>query len=204
MDLTLQTTEGPLSLPDAIRGQWNLLFYYGSDFSPVAATELMALSAMKEDFSKAGATLLAIGSDSIPSHLAFSADLERYRPKTAPAAPLRVPLAFDEGGSFAKQMGLSPKNKYLWLISPEGAIMAAFAYPLETGVNFTEILRTLLALQTKNPTPHGWVPGSHTLLPPPHTQRERISNMERRERQGGYCIDWYLCFEGERDDELPS
>lgn len=206
MELTLQTTEGPLSFPEDLKGRWALLFYYGNDFSPVAATELLALSALKADFDRAGAKILAIGPDSIPSHLAFSAALERYRLEADPATPITFPLALDEGGHFRELMGLSSQNKYLWLISPEGEAKAIFSYPLETGANFTESLRALLAFQTDRPTPHGWTPGAHALLPPPMTQDERISHMDRSEQMGGYCIDWYLCFEGERDDEaaLPQ
>lgn len=206
MEITLQTTEGPLSFPAGMMGRWTLLFYYGSDFSPVAATELLALSALKEDFDRAGAKILAVGSDSIASHLAFSAALERYRLEAAPPSPIAFPIAYDEGGALQEMLGLSPQNKYLWLISPEGEAKAMHSYPLDTGANFTESLRTLLALQTERPTPHGWTPGAHALLPPPQTQKERISHMDRSEQQGGYCIDWYICFEGERNDEtaLPQ
>lgn len=201
MEITLQTTEGPIPFPEGIKGQWTLLFYYGNDFSPVAATELLALSALKGDFDQAGAQILAIGGDSIPSHLAFSAAMERYRLESAPAAPISFPLGYDENGAFGRMMGLSPQNKYLWILSPEGQIKALTSYPLETGANFTESLRTLLALQTNQPTPHGWTPGAHALLPPPITQEERINHMNLSEQQGGYCIDWYLCFEGESKAE---
>ena len=206
MHYTWQTTEGPLRYPEDLQGHWSVLFYYGGDFTPVAATELLALSALWGEFDQAGAKIYAISPDSLPTHLAFSATLERYRLETQPAAPLSFPLAVDQESTLRKELLLNSQKKYIWLLSPEAESMAHFSYPADTGVNFTEILRTLLALQTERPTPHGWTPGTHTLLPPPQTQEERIAHMEKSEQQGGYCIDWYICFEGYRNDEpaLPQ
>lgn len=192
MEFMIQTTEGAFRYPTDCRGQWTLLFYYGGDFQPVSATELLELAALQEEFAAGGCRILCISEDSLAVHLAFLETLSRYR--WEPPSPIRFPLACDPKGALRARMNLAEGQKYLWLLSPEGAPRAQFSYPYEIGANFTEALRTLLALKTRRPTPCGWVPGERNLLPPPATRQESISHMQRQEQAGHLCIDWYLCF----------
>ena len=78
--MLLSTTEGAVQFP-ADFPRWTLVFYYGGDFSPVSATELMALAQMKHTFEKKQCDLLCISADRIASHLAFIKTLNRYRPR---------------------------------------------------------------------------------------------------------------------------
>ena len=71
MNFTLPTTQGPFTYPQDLNQGGGLLFYYGGDFCPVAATELMALASLAGDFEREGCSLLCISADSIPCHLAF-------------------------------------------------------------------------------------------------------------------------------------
>ncbi len=192
MEFLIQTTEGPYRYPADCRGQWTFLFYYGGDFQPVSATELLELAALQEEFFAGGCRILCLSQDSIAVHLAFLETLSRYRIK--PQTPIHFALGTDSNGALRAQMGLAKEQKYLWLLSPDGAPRAHFSYPNEIGANFTEVLRALLALKTRRPTPCGWVPGACNLLPPPVTRQESIGNMQRQEQAGHLCIDWYLCF----------
>ncbi|MBQ7095874.1 MAG: redoxin domain-containing protein [Clostridia bacterium] len=193
MNFTLQTTNGPFRYPEDLENLWTVLFYYGKDFTPVAATELAALAALQEEFARHQGRILAIGPDSLSAHLAFLDSLARYRFEQRPTPPIAFPLATEEGLPFLPL----PDRKYIWLLSPAGEMMAHFSYPADTGVNFTEVLRTLIALQQDRPTPHAWVPEAPTLLPPPATREEQITHINRIESAGNYCIDWYICFEGD-------
>ena len=193
--MLLSTTEGAVQFP-ADFPRWTLVFYYGGDFSPVSATELMALAQMKPSFEKKQCDLLCISADRIASHLAFIKTLNRYRLAEYPS-PITFPLAEDPAGELQRRWGLSPALKYLWLFAPDGAAKAQFTYPLEVGVNFTEALRTLLALKLGKPTPCGWVPEAYPLALPPQTRAESGCFMHRAEKEGGIAIDWYLSFEAE-------
>ena len=197
MEFTIQTTEGAVCYPADFQKGWTLLFYYAGDFLPVSATELLGLAELQPEFSANGCGLLAVSGDSIPVHLAFLETLNRYRLDDRPYCPVAYPLGSDPAQSLPAALGLEPGKKYLWLLAPGGAAKAHFSYPHETGANFTEVLRTLLALQTGKPTPYGWVPGAAALALPPATRNESRHFMDACEREGKICIDWYLCFEPE-------
>ena len=195
MEFQLPTTEGVRCYPKDFMERWTLLFYYAGDFLPVSATELLGLSGLRQEFDAHRCDLMAVSGDTLPVHLAFLETLSRYRLEDAPPAPLTFPLAADPKGTLRALLQLEEQKKYIWLLRPGGAPEAHFSYPEEVGVNFTEVLRTLLALQTGRPTPYGWVPGAKVLLPPPTTRSQSCRFETESERSGHTCIDWYLCFE---------
>ena len=193
MNFSFRTTEGTFRLPQDLRACWGLLFYYGGDFLGVSATELMALFSMAGEFARLDCRILAISGDSVAVHLAFLDTLHRYRWEGG----IPVPLGWDEGLDFRREMGLDPHKKYLWLMKPGGEVAACFCYPLEVGVQFHEIHRTLLALQKNRPTPADWVPGASLLCPPPQTREDSREFMQKTEAQGGIAMDWYLGYEAD-------
>lgn len=193
--MQILTTEGPRRFPMDFP-RWTLLFYYSGDFQPVSATELLALAQMKHTFEKKQCDLLCISADRIASHLAFIKTLNRYRLAEYPA-PITFPLGEDPEGALRRNWNLSPHQKYLWIFAPSGIPKAQFTYPAEVGANFTEALRTLLALQTGKPTPSGWVPEAYPLALPPQTRAESDCFMNANEKDGGIAIDWYISFEAE-------
>ena len=184
--MELQTTLGPRSFPEEFGGQWAVIFFYGGDFLPVSTTELQQLASLQSAFASQGIALLAASGDRPSVHLAYLEHLSRH-----PGPEIRFPLA------------TLPEDvpKMILILDPEGNQKALFRYPEATGVNFTEILRTVAALQTGRPTPAGWVPGAATLLPPPETREQSQLFMQEAERQGHICIDWYLCFENNNKGE---
>lgn len=194
MNFDLNTTEGLRRYPADFQKDWTLLFYYSGDFQPVSATELLGLAALQSELSANGCRILCISGDTVPVHLAFLETLGRYRLGNTHAA-ITFPLGHDPEGKLRRELQLDPDKKYIWLIAPGGAPEAHFSYPHRTGANFTEVLRTLLALQTEKPTPYGWVPGEHTLCLPPATRNESRHFLAAQEKEGAIGIDWYLCFE---------
>lgn len=191
--MLIQTTEGPLRFP-ADFPRWALIFYYSGDFLPVSATELLALAQLRHTFEKKQCDLLCISADRIASHLAFLKTLNRYRLAEYPT-PVTFPLGEDPEGALRRDWKLSPHQKYLWIFAPGGVPKAQFTYPAEVGANFTEALRTLLALQLGKPTPCGWVPEAYPLALPPQTRAESDCFMNAAEKEGGIAIDWYLSFD---------
>ena len=202
MNFTLQTTEGPFCYPADLAGGWGLLFYYAGDFLPVSATELFALSALAPALARADCRVLAVSGDTVAVHLAFLETLNRYRLEEFPF-PITLPLGADPQGQFRRALSAGPVQKYLWLVDPQGVTQAHFSWPAETGANFTEAYRTLLALQTGRPTPAGWVPGAYTLALPPQTRKESLEYMHKKEESGAIAIDWYFSFETEGELNSP-
>ncbi len=196
MNFEINTTEGKRHYPADFQKGWTLLFYYSGDFQPVSATELLGLAALQPELTVHGCDILCVSRDTVAVHLAFLETLNRYRLSEYPK-PIAFPLGEDPEGALRKSLQLDPAKKYIWLLSPGGAPQAHFSYPHRTGANFTEVLRTLLALQTEKPTPYGWVPGAHTLRLPPATRTESRHYMSAQEKEGGICLDWYLCFDTE-------
>ena len=182
--MELQTTEGPFT-PEP---RWTVLFFYSGDFLPVTTTEMEQLATLQGDFFRCDAALFALSGDSLATHLAYLNHLSnRFLHKILfPLVALPHPC---------------PKG--IWILDPQGEPRAVFGYPDQTGVNFTEVLRTLAALQTEKPTPAGWVPGESPLLPPPQTREESILFMNEWERRGHVCVDWYLGYEKSEEGNLP-
>ncbi len=194
MVFELNTTDGVRRYPADFQKDWTLLFYYSGDFQPVTATELLGLAAMQAELSVNGCGILCISGDTVPVHLAFLETLGRYRLGTSPVA-IRFPLGHDPDGTLRRELKLDPAKKYIWLLAPGGEPKALFSYSHSVGANFTEVLRTLLAMQTEKLTPYGWVPGEHTLCLPPATRNESRHFLAAKEKEGAIGIDWYLCFE---------
>lgn len=192
MFFTLSTTDGLRRYPADFQHHWTLLFYYAGDFLPVSATELWGLAELAGEFRQNDCQLLCISPDSVAVHLAFLENLSRHR---APA--VSFPLGADPEGLLRKKLQLDPEKKYIWLLSPGGRSEALFSYPHQTGANFTEVLRTLLALRLDKPTPYGWVPGASALCLPPTTHAESRYFLAAKEKEGAIGIDWYLCYENE-------
>ena len=176
MNFSVSTTEGVFQ-PAA--EEWVLVFRYTGDFLPVSATELAALSALQGQFQRNGCAILCLSGDSLPVHLAFLENLSRHA-----GGPVTLPL------------GTAPcHGKTLQLWDPAGQLRAEFCYPDTVGVNFTEALRTLLALQSGKTTPCGWVPEGETLALPPATRKELCHYVAEQEKAGHICVDWYVCYE---------
>ena len=185
--MELQTTLGLRQVPEDIGSQWAVVFFYGGDFLPVSTTELQQLAALQSEFGSMNTQLLALSTDSLATHLAYLENLGRHS-----GPEIKFPL-----GTWPD---ILPKT--ILILAPDGEARALFQYPPETGVNFTEVLRTLAALQTGRPTPAGWVPGANTLLPPPETREQSQLFMQEAERRGHICVDWYLCYENSEGENL--
>ncbi len=185
--MELQTSLGPRRVPEEFGRQWAVIFFYGGDFLPVSTTELQQLAGLQSEFAARGVQLMAVSRDALPVHLAYLEHLSRH-----PGPEIKFPLGTLPGSA----------RKMILILAPGGEQKALFHYPDDTGVNFTEVLRTLAALQTGRPTPAGWVPGAGTLLPPPETREQSQLFMQESERKGHICIDWYLCYESQEGENL--
>lgn len=172
-----RTTLGERSL-ESYRGRWLLLFSHPADFTPVCTSEFIALAKAFDHFQAMGCDLLGLSVDSLFSHLAW---VRSIRAEFGIEIPF--PIAEDISMAIATAYGMihpadtnTSTVRALFLIDPTGIVRMLSYYPIATGRNVDETLRTLAALQETDAsglsTPAGWRPGDEGILPPPVTVAE--------------------------------
>ncbi|GAB2928551.1 peroxiredoxin [Rhodococcus aerolatus] len=186
-DFTADTTAGPLSFHEWKADSWAVLFSHPADFTPVCTTELGRTAALSGEFAARNAKPIAISVDSVEDH-------HRWVPDIAEVAGAEVdfPIIADADRSVAEAYdmihpgeGDTSPVRSVFLIDPRNTVRLTITYPKSVGRNFTEILRTLDALQTTdaNPvsTPAEWTKGDRVIVAPTvstEDARQRFDNVE--------------------------
>jgi len=140
--------------------------------------------------------LLGLSIDSVYSHIAWARTVEeKFGQK------LTFPIIADLNKEVASKYGMvmpgeskTETSRCVFIIDDKQIIRAMIYYPLTTGRNTEEILRTIKALQTTDKngvaTPANWQPGDNVIVPPPNTQEMA----EERVKDKNYeCTDWFFC-----------
>lgn len=185
-----RTTLGERALDD-YRGRWLLLFSHPADFTPVCTSEFIALARAFDQFQTMGCDLLGLSVDSLFSHLAW---VRSIRAEFGVEIPF--PIAEDLSMAIATAYGMihpadtnTSTVRASFLIDPTGIVRMLAYYPMATGRNVDETLRTLAALQETDAsglsTPAGWRPGDEGILPPP------VTVAEADQRAAGGATAWY-------------
>jgi peroxiredoxin 2/4 len=189
-DFTARTTMGDRKLSD-YRGKWLLFFSHPADFTPVCASEFIAFAKAAKSFQALGCDLLALSVDSLFSHLGWIQSIQQQF-----GVEISFPIIEDPSMVIARAYGMiaprAPDSSLVraaFLIDGHGIIRAITWYPMTTGRNVSELLRTLAALQMTDAhgvsTPEGWHPGDDVLLPPPRTSE----SIYQKHETGS---DWYF------------
>ena len=179
----VRTTMGERSLA-GYRGRWLLLFSHPSDFTPVCTSEFIALAKLFPRFQALGCDLLGLSVDSLYAHVAW---VRSIRAEFGVEIPF--PIAEDLSMSIAAAYGMihpadtdTATVRATFLIDPTGIVRLLTYYPMATGRNLEELLRSLAALQETDAsglsTPAGWQPGDEGVLPPPLTVAEADARAE--------------------------
>lgn len=71
--LIVESTAGPLHLPDDLLGQWLVLYFYPKDNTPGCTTEGQDFARLAADFAALGARILGVSRDGLRSHASFRA-----------------------------------------------------------------------------------------------------------------------------------
>jgi peroxiredoxin (alkyl hydroperoxide reductase subunit C) len=208
------TTQGKINFPRDYKNKWVVLFSYSADFTPVATTEVLTLAAMAPEFKAVNCDWVGISGDSLTSHISWIRSLqEKIVYKNMKGVNVALPLVADPKIEVLKKYGLFPSvsgegrtYSALFIIDPKGRIRSMLFYPANTGRNFMEIKRMLIALQTADAysvsTPSDWQPGEDVIVPVPATVNAA------KERQDGagkdyYNLDWYLGFRKLGRESIP-
>jgi len=197
-EFTVQTTQGKMTLPDAFKGKWFVLFSHPADFTPVCTTEFVAFQNRMEEFKELDCDLIGLSIDQVFSHIKW---IEWIKDKFD--VDIEFPIIADHG-DVAKKLGLvhpgkgSSTVRAVFVIDPKGIIRTILYYPQELGRNMTEIIRIIRALKisdnSKVAMPANWPSNEligENVIVPPATDVETAK--KRLEDDSIECFDWWLC-----------
>ncbi|MCF8335363.1 MAG: peroxiredoxin [Bacteroidales bacterium] len=196
-ELTVQTTEGQIKLPDDYKGKWLVLFSHPADFTPVCTTEFVAFAKRKDQFDAINTELLGLSIDQVFSHIKWD---EWIKEKLNVEIPF--PIIADSNGDISKKIGMihpgkgSQTVRAVFIIDPKGYIRLILYYPQEIGRNMDEIVRVVKALQVSDEknvaVPANWPDNElikdRVIVPPPSDKKAAKKRLEDYE-----CYDWWFC-----------
>ncbi|MCI4664483.1 MAG: peroxiredoxin [Neomegalonema sp.] len=204
-DFQADTTEGQISFHDFIGESWAIMFSHPRDFTPVCTTELGEMAGLKPEFDKRNCKIIGISVDPVENHIKWKDDIAK-----ASGNDVSYPMIGDPELKVAKLYDMLPADagetfdgrtpadnatvRSVFIIGPDKKIKMMMTYPMTTGRNFAEILRTLDSLQltaAKNvATPSGWTPGGEIIIPP------AVSDEAAKEKfpEGWRAVTPYLRF----------
>ena len=213
------TTLGELDFYDWSQGQWVILLSHPGDFTPVCTTELAEAAKLQPLLRKKNAKILTLSADSVEDHLEWVEVINNYKNKTTTTDDLKnlllgverdtdvnFPIISDPDLEVATLYGmyhpkalpnassLGGENKStiraVFIIDPKKNIQAMLTYPKNIGRNFSEIVRTLEALQVSSElnvsTPANWEFGDDVIV------SNDIPDEDIKEK---YEVDEYNVFE---------
>ncbi len=195
--ISVQTTHGPMTLPDDLKGKWTVLFSHPADFTPVCTTEFVSFQKHKKEFDAINTQLIGLSIDQVFSHIKW---VEWIKEKLDVEIEFPIIAATD---TLAAQIGMVHPNKgtntvrAVFIIDPEGVVRTILYYPQEIGRNIPEIVRAVKALQKSDAegvaTPANWpeneLIGDKVIIPPAtdcETAAKRPKEYE--------CFDWWFCY----------
>ncbi len=180
-NFTAETTEGMINFHDWIGDGWAIIFSHPKDFTPVCTTELGYLAKLKPEFEKRNCKIIGLSVDPVSDHHAWLKDIEETQ-----GHAVTYPLIGDPDLSVAKLYNMLPAEagdtsegrtaadnatvRSVFLIGPDKKIKLMLTYPMSTGRNFDEVLRTLDSCQLtavhQVATPVNWKQGEDVIIVP--------------------------------------
>ncbi len=196
-ELTVTTTHGTMTLPQAFKGKWFVLFSHPADFTPVCTTEFVAFQKRYDQFRELNCELIGLSVDQVFSHIKW---VEWIRDNLN--VQIEFPIIADHTGEVAQALNLIHPGKgtttvrAVYIVDPEGVIRAIIYYPQELGRNMDEIVRVVKALQVSDKygvaIPANWpnneILGDEVIIPP----ASDVKTAEERLKQYD-CFDWWFC-----------
>ncbi len=178
-DFTADTTQGSISFHEWIGDSWAVLFSHPKNFTPVCTTELGAMAGLDDEFRKRNVKVVGISVDPVESHSKWKQDIQ-----TATGFEVGYPLIGDKDLKVAKLYDMLPDDagessegrtpadnatvRSVYVIGPDKKIKLILTYPMTTGRNFDEILRTIDSIQLtakhQVATPANWKQGEDVII----------------------------------------
>jgi peroxiredoxin (alkyl hydroperoxide reductase subunit C) len=194
-EMEVQTTHGPMKLPNDLKGKWFVLFSHPADFTPVCTTEFVAFQKRYEQFEKLDCKLIGMSVDQVFSHIKW---VEWIKAELDVEIKYPIVAAND---TIANKLGMLHPGKgsntvrAVFVVDPKGKVRLIMYYPQEIGRNMDEIVRAVKALQvseTQGAVPAGWpnneLIGDRIIVPPATDEGEAKKRLEAYEN-----YDWWFC-----------
>ena len=196
-EMTVQTTEGKITLPKDYSGKWVVLFSHPGDFTPVCTTEFVSFAKKKDEFDKINTELIGSSIDQVFSHIKWDEWIEEKLD-----VKINFPIIADANGDMSKRLGMvhpgkgSQTVRAVFIIDPKGFIRLILYYPQEIGRNIDEIIRSVKALQLSDEkgvaVPANWpnneIIKDRVIVPPATDKKAAKKRLEEYE-----CYDWWFC-----------
>ena len=195
-EITVQTTHGPMKIPNDLKGSWFVLFSHPADYTPVCTTEFYGFQKLYDDFEKLNCKLIGMSVDQIFSHIKWiqwikeNLDIEIKFPVIAANDQIAMKLGMLHPGKGTNTV------RAVFVGDPEGKVRLILYYPQEIGRNMSEVLRAVKALQLadneKVAVPANWPDNElikdRVIIPPP----KNIKDAEEYPKKYD-CYDWWFC-----------
>lgn len=194
-ELKVQTTHGPMNIPEDLKGKWFVLFSHPADFTPVCTTEFVAFQKRFEKFKALGAELIGMSVDQVFSHIKWvewikkELDVEIKFPIIAANDQIAMKLGMLHPGKGTNTV------RAVFIVDPEGKVRLVLYYPQEIGRNMDEVVRALEALQISDKqgaVPAGWPNNElikdRIIVPPATDEKSAVQRLKDFE-----CFDWWFC-----------
>ena len=153
-DFKAKTTVGDISFHEWLGDSWGVLFSHPKDFTPVCTTELGALGGMKSQFEQRNVKVIGLSVDPVSDHVKWLDDIKDVtgiKPDYPIIADEKLEVAklynMLEGDAGVTSMGRTAVDnqtvRTVFVIRPDKRIGLFLTYPMATGRNFLEILRSI-------------------------------------------------------------
>ena len=180
-DFKAKTTIGDISFLEWLGDSWGVLFSHPKDFTPVCTTELGSLARMKHEFDKRNVKDNGLSVDPVADHVKWLDDIKDVtgmKPDYPIIADedLKIAKLYNmlEGDAGTTSMGRTAVDnqtvRTVFIIRPDKRIGLFLTYPMATGRNFMELLRSIDSMQLtakhKVATPADWKKGEEVIIVP--------------------------------------
>jgi thioredoxin-dependent peroxiredoxin len=178
-DFVAQTTQGTIQFHEWIGDSWAVLFSHPKDFTPICTTELGSVAKLSPEFQRRNVKLIGLSVDSVEDHYTWLDDIEETQ-GTRPNYPVIADtdlnvsklygmLEADAEGDAASRCAMDNRTvRSVFVIDPDKRVRLITMYPMQTGRNFTEMLRAVDSIQltTRHPvaTPANWQLGEDVMI----------------------------------------
>ena len=180
-DFKAKTTVGDISFHDWLGDSWGVLFSHPKDFTPVCTTELGSLAKLKPEFDKRNVKVIGLSVDPVSDHVKWLEDIKDVT-GNKPDYPiiadedLKIAKLYNmlEGDAGTTSMGRTAVDnqtvRTVFIVRPDKRIGLFLTYPMATGRNFLELLRSIDSMQLtakhKVATPADWKKGEEVIIVP--------------------------------------
>lgn len=151
---------------ESFPNKWAIYFFWPNDFTPICASEVMALGQLVNSFAERDAVVLGGSTDSEFVHFAWFSAWSHV--PDHPGTDIKFPLLSDVRRDLMQSLGIinirtGTAQRASFVVDPGGTIRFAASVDYSVGRDPNEILRVLDALQTDALCPSSWVRGDPTI-----------------------------------------